>query len=131
MRTSAWAPLFAFSALACGLAFAPTQQFVLAIQTSWWVIPVAASAASVTGLSFSLIPRTGWGRFSARAYLVPGPAMAAVSLLPGALPVAAPPVWTTYIMPALFLGSALLFYLASGDPEADGQLPGPPRGGLA
>jgi hypothetical protein len=106
-----------------GVASSPSWEIILGLSKTWWALPVAASSISVSALAVSMILQSRSGRrVSLQAYLVPGPAMATVNILPGILPVATAPAWAMGLMPSLFLVSAWLYYRGTREHEdADGQ----------
>ena len=118
MRTSVWASLAAFPVVMGGVASGSSWEIILGLSKTWWALPVAASSISVSALAVSMIiqPRSS-RRVSLQAYLVPGPAMATVNVLPGILPVATAPSWALSLMPALLLVSAWLYYRGTREPE--------------
>ena len=125
MRTS-WVSFAAIPLIVGGLAFSQAWQAALALPGAWWAFPVAASSISVAALAISAVPRRNGGSLSTGAYLIPGPAMAALFVLPGVAPVPAAPAWAADLMPGLFLLSALLFYAVTREPEEDEGRPAEP-----
>jgi hypothetical protein len=94
-----------------GVASGQSEEIIPSLAKTWWVLPLVASSFSVLALAVSMILQARSGRkHSLQAYLVPGPAMATVNILPGVLPLASAPGWALGLMPALFLFSAWLFY---------------------
>jgi len=134
VRTS-WASFAAVPLIVGGLAFSQAWQAALALPGAWWAFPVAASSISVAALAISaisavsaisVVPKRSGGSISTGAYLIPGPAMAALFVLPGVAPVPAAPAWAADLMPGLFLLSALLFYAVTREPEEDEGRPAEP-----
>jgi len=118
VRTSVWASLAALPVVMGGVASGSAKEIIPDLAKTWWALPVAASTIAVLALAVSLITQARRGRRSSlQAYLVPGPAMATINVLPGVLPLATAPAWAVGLMPALFLASAWLFYRGSREHE--------------
>jgi hypothetical protein len=118
VRTSVWGSLTALPLVLGGVASGSSWEIIFGLSKAWWALPVAASSISVSALAVSMILQSDSGRgVSLQAYLVPGPAMATVNILPGILPVATAPAWAVGLMPALFFVSAWLYYRGTREHE--------------
>ena len=90
------------------------------IASVWWVVPFLASLMSAAVLAGSAAAGgdTDHTVVSGLAYLVPGPSLAVLNLIPMLELGASPPAWVGGIMLSTLLASSWIFYRASMEPEA-------------
>jgi Kef-type K+ transport system membrane component KefB len=89
---------------------------------AWWALPLSASLASFAVLATAVALRcTKWSRkqasFLTGAYLVCGSSTAAINMSPLLSLGVSPPAWVGYIMPAMLLGSAWIYYQSLNDSD--------------
>ncbi len=124
MRSASWAvPAIAIVG-ASSVFFSPQAWGLLAnLGTTWWEIPLLASATSMAVLACSTALGTQRGSgiaspLSDGAYLVPGPSLAFLNLVPMTNLGTAPPTWVGSAMIVILLASALIYYKSTHEPDA-------------
>ena len=122
MRIAGWG-LLTFAALGAWSMVADEQPLIdmTRVASFWWGVPLVASLTSALVLAASAVAGRLKSRgisavISSSAYLVPGPSLAVLNLVPTLELGAAPPPWVEGIMLCTLLASAWIFYGASREP---------------
>ncbi len=122
MRKTSWAFPVAATVVAASVFFsAKTWSFLASLNAAWWVVPLFASATSMTVLvSSTALGGGGKGIASAlsnNAYLVPGPSLAVLNLVPMLELGPSPPPWARVAMLSILLASAWVFYRSTREKD--------------